>query len=519
MTNRRRTALLIAALAAVAVIIFSIVYSFWGRGAGGSDVFSQYIARAELYYSIGDYEQAAVEYRRAIDENDMSVEAYEGLSNTYVAMGDISSAVDILQIGYDKTNSQRLQDLLQELLNRSRGTVASEDAVIEPAINYTLLKRIGGSTYRDYGSKSAPVSSEEQTDGSILVRYQEVPGLMVFRNSSRQPDAVENGTISETALPDEVQLDDIASLLGKTPLTREELEELGVSSLLRIKDPVHGEMLQFVIRGCTVYAACDGEQTIPKGAYNRVVPTSALELAANGGLGELTIARGTIIDAQTGNPLEGIMLRFFADDDTSGEPLVDPVVTNTSGEYEVELPAGTYTVELSGEGYITTTKEVEIDSYVADAGEDFVVTKDLAQGEARIVLEWGAQPRDLDSYIFGETDGGSSFRLSRWEGSYSSGDVSMELDLDDRDGYGPETMTIHGFNGKYVFVVADYEVTGTMEANGATVTIYMPGQSPVTVTLDGGTGVENAWQVCTIDHGKLIIDNEPYTEPSSYAPK
>ena len=80
-------------------------------------------------------------------------------------------------------------------------------------------------------------------------------------------------------------------------------------------------------------------------------------------------------------------------------------------------------------------------------------------------------------------------------------------------------MTIHGFSGKYVFVVADYEVTGTMEANGATVTIYMPGQSPVTVTLDGGTGVENAWQVCTIDHGKLIIDNEPYTEPSSYAPK
>ena len=342
---------------------------------------------------------------------------------------------------------------------------------------------------------------------------------MVFRNSSQQPAAVENGIISDTALPEEIQLDDIASLLGRTPITSKELEDLGVTTLLQFKDPTRGDMLQFTISGCTVIAACDKEQTIPKGAYNRIIPTNALLLAANGGLGELTIARGSIIDAQTGNPIEGITLRFFEDEDTSGDPLVDPVVTDSSGEYEVGLPAGTYIVELSGDGYITTTKEIVIDEYVTETVDDFVVTKDLAQGEARIVLEWGAQPRDLDSYIFGETDNGDRFRLSRWEGSYSSGDISMELDLDDRDGFGPETMTIHGFSGKYMFVVADYEVTGTMAANGATVTVYMPGKSPVTITLDSGSGVENAWQVCTIDHGELTIDNKAYDQPSSYAPK
>ena len=143
--------MLIAAVAAIALIAFAIVYSLGDRNTEGSGIYSQCISRAELYYSIGDYENAVLEYRRALDEDDQSVEAYEGLYNSYIALGDTNSAIDILRTGYGKTGNSRLQELLQALQNdRQEQTEDTEKtASIEPAINYTLLTRIGGSVYRD----------------------------------------------------------------------------------------------------------------------------------------------------------------------------------------------------------------------------------------------------------------------------------------------------------------------------------------------------------------------------------
>ena len=171
-----------------------LLLTIWFTAAaltGCSPKDTETMVQAANCLELGDYENAVLEYRRALDEDDQSVEAYEGLYNSYIALGDTNSAIDILRTGYGKTGNSRLQELLQALQNdRQEQTEDIEKtASIEPAINYTLLTRIGGSVYRDYGRTAPPVSSVDQPDGSIFVRFSEIPGTMVFRNSAQQPGA------------------------------------------------------------------------------------------------------------------------------------------------------------------------------------------------------------------------------------------------------------------------------------------------------------------------------------------
>lgn len=95
-----------------------------------------------------------------------------------------------------------------------------------------------------------------------------------------------------------------------------------------------------------------------------------------------------------------------------------------------------------------------------------------------------------------------------------------ELDLDDTDGYGPETMTIYDLNGVYEFQVADFRRTRTMKEYGATVKVYLPNKEPVTITIDPSADVKDIWIVCEIDHGELnIINKAPETDEFSISNK
>lgn len=67
----------------------------------------------------------------------------------------------------------------------------------------------------------------------------------------------------------------------------------------------------------------------------------------------------------------------------------------------------------------------------------------------RIVLSWGKNPKDLDSHLFFEDQ-------HVYLASKSQKDAM--LDVDDRDSFGPETITIHNKHAgaKYVYAVVDY---------------------------------------------------------------
>ena len=506
MTNRRKALMAIAAVLAVALVAVAIWLAIPEHSA---KVYSDSMKRAELAFNDGDYPAAVLAYQKAIESDGNSAAAYEGLYEAYMAMGDVENARKILQEGIQATENGWLIQLLENLDenggNGDGAVVTVNEKEQELSMNTTLIRMIGNSSYGDYSRKSSPLSSEQQADGSVLVRFREVPGTMIFRNTEQQTLAVSDGTVADSALPDEIELDDVDDLLGRTPCTREELISLGISSLQAATDSGQSAV-RFEMNGCTVTVACNEEGTILPGAETTVVPADALARAALGGAGELTLARGVVIDAQSGRPVEDITLRFFENEDTSGDPLTDPVITDSQGEYEVNLPPGTYIAELSGDGYITTTYEVTIGEYEVVAEEDYVVTRELAEGEIRIVLEWGATPSDLDSHLEGETDGGTSCHVYFSDKVCSSGDGKVaELDLDDVDSFGPETTTIYQTAGKYKFSVHNYRPsTGNLEDSGATVTVYLPGSSPVKYSIGSDGSIDGYWwHVFTLDHGRL----------------
>lgn len=92
----------------------------------------------------------------------------------------------------------------------------------------------------------------------------------------------------------------------------------------------------------------------------------------------------------------------------------------------------------------------------------------------RIVLEWGAAPRDLDSHLIGSTSNGNTFHIYYGDKKYSEGNtIIADLDLDDTTSYGPETTTIYNpIEGTYTFYVYNFSGSPDMSESGASVKVY-----------------------------------------------
>lgn len=151
---------------------------------------------------------------------------------------------------------------------------------------------------------------------------------------------------------------------------------------------------------------------------------------------------------------------------------------DSEGLVTINLAEGTYTAEINKSGYATTYYTV-----VAKAGNEVLqinTSPILGENEVRIVLTWDSNPSDLDSHLFTPYDsssGDSTYHI--WYGNKTDNNFN-NLDVDDTDGYGPETMTInHLGNGLYKYYVADYvncsngDTSSTaMSTSGARVSVY-----------------------------------------------
>jgi uncharacterized protein YfaP (DUF2135 family) len=131
-------------------------------------------------------------------------------------------------------------------------------------------------------------------------------------------------------------------------------------------------------------------------------------------------------------------------------------VTNEDGAYELSsLPTGLYNVQASRSGYIRLMQPANIGNGKTTT-LNFALSPNLAGGEFRIVLTWGAEPQDLDSHLWTPYPEYPHLFLEH----PGNCDVFPEacLDIDDRDGYGPETISIiHSANeGTYAYAILDY---------------------------------------------------------------
>lgn len=80
-----------------------------------SNRLSRQLNLGNRYLEEQNYEQAIVEFDKAIAIDPMSVEAYLGKAEAYIQMGDLPSALETVQTGYDLTGDERLKVKTDEI--------------------------------------------------------------------------------------------------------------------------------------------------------------------------------------------------------------------------------------------------------------------------------------------------------------------------------------------------------------------------------------------------------------------
>ncbi|MGH7460532.1 MAG: Ig-like domain-containing protein [Longimicrobiales bacterium] len=161
---------------------------------------------------------------------------------------------------------------------------------------------------------------------------------------------------------------------------------------------------------------------------------------------------------------------------TTGQSAPVSTTADASGAYTLAVAANaSYRVSASAQGFIT--QSITLTTTTAPSQPlDFVLSPVLQAGQWRIVLTWGANPADLDAHLFGPMPESSTrfhvFYPPENRGSLTAVPYAL-LDLDDIDGFGPETVTIaQQIGGRYTYSVHHFSGTGTIATSGALVSVY-----------------------------------------------
>ena len=184
---------------------------------------------------------------------------------------------------------------------------------------------------------------------------------------------------------------------------------------------------------------------------------------------------GRVVNALNGAGVDGLTINLRAGINATSGSIVASTSTSGGGLYAFNsLPAGNYTGEVSGTGYITGYFTILCVGSTTTPNQNTNVTPILPSGETRIVLTWGATPSDLDSHLTGPTLGGTRFHVYYGSRTYmESSTIYAILDRDVVGGYGPETTTIHvQIPGVYRFSVRNFSGEVALSNSGAEVKVY-----------------------------------------------
>ncbi|MDR1986187.1 MAG: hypothetical protein LBP88_04340 [Treponema sp.] len=167
-----------------------------------------------------------------------------------------------------------------------------------------------------------------------------------------------------------------------------------------------------------------------------------------------------------------------------------------------EQEDGFFTLEFSKEGFVTTEIGFEIKLNNLSANR-FSISPELVQG-FRVVLDWGEKPEDLDLHV--EKQG--AYHISFWN-SRTAADGSAFLDRDDRQSYGPETITVEQLDRAAVYdiYVTDYTNlrrpdSRALSQSGAAVRIYQGSRLAEAFTVPPNRP-GTIWRVCRITGGRV----------------
>jgi lysophospholipase L1-like esterase len=233
-------------------------------------------------------------------------------------------------------------------------------------------------------------------------------------------------------------------------------------------------------------------------------------LLIEGSESEKGIASGKVVNSLTGRGIAGINLDIKRDWNNMNESdeVIKTAVTDSDGNFSVELPIGNYTVQASKDGYSSSTFNIIVQSGITD-NQNGIITPMISSDDYLITLTWGENPRDLDSHVEGTLLSGNPFHVYYSHKSQIDGNVEIcKLDYDDTTSYGPEHITLKATNDTpYYYYVYRYAGQGTVASSGAKVTVHQGNNLIADFNVPTDIGGDDYWNVFAIKNGELIIKN------------
>jgi hypothetical protein len=181
---------------------------------------------------------------------------------------------------------------------------------------------------------------------------------------------------------------------------------------------------------------------------------------------------------------------------------------NGTGEYWVDLPAGTWLFTAVKEGYITLKRNITINGYTSVGGvADMAMSQVLGEGEWRAVVDWGPHSRDIDSHTLWNNKFVYYGRPSYFD--HASG-IHVTLDRDDTGGFGPETTSFSGIGDctTYSQCLVRFEIDnytpddGEIGSSDVRIRLYRGDMLDSEYEIPSCAGRARTWPVFTLDARK-----------------
>lgn len=231
---------------------------------------------------------------------------------------------------------------------------------------------------------------------------------------------------------------------------------------------------------------------------------------------------GIIKNALDGTGISGASLTIRSGINASSGTIVATTTSGSNGSYSFSsIRGGNYTLEVSKTGFNTIYFNVISLGGQNTQNQDGTMTPILGTGETRILLTWGEIPYDLDSHFTGPLSDGTRFHMYYSYVRSSPWPDVVNLDLDDRSSYGPETTTLfYKISGTYRFSVHDFTNSRlsnsfALSNSSAQVKVYQNSGLVATFNVPPNTG-GTLWTVFEMDNnGIRPVNNMTYvTSPS-----
>jgi len=193
-----------------------------------------------------------------------------------------------------------------------------------------------------------------------------------------------------------------------------------------------------------------------------------------------------------------------------------------TGDYSMtDLSAGTYTIIITSSTTIKFQFTFQLTSDIVDHPSfRFCLSDGLLANQYRAVLTWGNTPKDLDTQAYCVGSNGTDNELVTYhrKGAQTPTFKNLvTLDLDDRDGYGPETLTIYAnmpsSDDKIYYVVNDFDMTNQLKNSGAQVTLYHSVSQSYTWNVSNTSGDGNYWRVFKVNKDGFVSMDTLNTTP------